>query len=672
MTIEFSISQNLFGNFTENGQANLLRANSLTNDNVPQNTENLVVLTDGSLGREGNENEPDSSASSAIGSQLLSPSFEGFSSPYETETAEDDESFTSLSQGDRSYLRIERGNHQQVSSNQFVIGDTGISANAITAGDYEASTNTASLPTASIDALINEYGYQWGFTWGDRTISYSFYNGMYDNASEPVSEGIRDNVRQIFANIATLIDVDFVEVDEPTEISADIGRIRFFLNPNASYAYALYPSSDALYHTAGDVHLNPNYDYFGGNGFQSKAGNHGYMTLIHEIGHALGLKHPHDGETILPGGEDNTTNTVMSYNFTGASAGTYMPYDIAALQSLYGVRDHNSGNNLYQFNAIDEYAVDGQIFLSTPNTTKLSIWDNGGVDTLDFSSLASNSGGYRLDINQGGIITTQDDYNATEYEVNNIIYHTTTAGTAIAYNVFVENVLLSSSSDELFLNEVANTIQGYQLSNNGNDVIWNSNHLDTLDLSAYSSYNVSQSQNGLDLILGLGSNGSITVKNYYGVTTTERLNILYHSNPAPTPAISVADVSVNEDAGIATITVSLSSASSEVVTVNYATADHSATVGQDYTGTSDTLSFDAGVTSRTFNVSIINDSTYEGNEQFLVNLSNASSNVTIGDGQASVTIVDNDSSPPTLPTISINNVAYNELTNRWLRSAPHY
>src|SRR5690606_24536249 len=41
---------------------------------------------------------------------------------------------------------------------------------------------------------------------------------------------------------------------------------------------------------------------------------YGYLTLLHEIGHALGLKHPHEGRARLKGGEDSWVNTVMSYN----------------------------------------------------------------------------------------------------------------------------------------------------------------------------------------------------------------------------------------------------------------------------------------------------------------------------------------------------------------------
>jgi serralysin len=68
-----------------------------------------------------------------------------------------------------------------------------------------------------------------------------------------------------------------------------------------SYAYAYYPSSTSMFSVASDVHLNPSYDRLGDtNGFQNPAGEHGYLAMIHEVGHAIGLKHPHDGSPNLP------------------------------------------------------------------------------------------------------------------------------------------------------------------------------------------------------------------------------------------------------------------------------------------------------------------------------------------------------------------------------------
>ncbi|HUE74874.1 MAG TPA: S8 family serine peptidase [Pirellulaceae bacterium] len=110
------------------------------------------------------------------------------------------------------------------------------------------------------------------------------------------------------------------------------------------------------------------------------------------------------------------------------------------------------------------------------------------------------------------------------------------------------------------------------------------------------------------------------------------------------PALSINDVSIVEgnsgSAGL-TFTVTLSAASSQTVSVHYATADGSAAAGSDYTAASGTLSFAAGVTSRTITVSVLGDTVSEGNETFFVNLSTAV-NAAIADGQGVGTILDDD------------------------------
>jgi hypothetical protein len=112
----------------------------------------------------------------------------------------------------------------------------------------------------------------------------------------------------------------------------------------------------------------------------------------------------------------------------------------------------------------------------------------------------------------------------------------------------------------------------------------------------------------------------------------------------PTPSLAINDVTVNEAAGTATFTVTLSAASGQTVTVNYGTANNSATAGSDYTATSGTLTFAPGVTTQTITVAITNDTLTEASETFFVNLSGAT-NATIADAQGQATIIDNDAPP---------------------------
>lgn len=109
-----------------------------------------------------------------------------------------------------------------------------------------------------------------------------------------------------------------------------------------------------------------------------------------------------------------------------------------------------------------------------------------------------------------------------------------------------------------------------------------------------------------------------------------------------------SSVTVNEDAGQATLNVSLSKAAPFTVTVDYASSDGTAVAGSDYTAVNNTLTFTPGVTSRSFTVPIIDDTANEVAETINLALSNATpASVTISSlgGTALVTVEDNDTTP---------------------------
>lgn len=117
-------------------------------------------------------------------------------------------------------------------------------------------------------------------------------------------------------------------------------------------------------------------------------GTDAFQTRLHELGHVLGMKHPHDdGGSGRPTFEDigfenfdDYQYTQMSYNnLTGANAEggyinapeTFMALDVLALMYLYGVNEQtNSGDNVH---------------LVETTSTRTSIWDAGGDDTIDAS-----------------------------------------------------------------------------------------------------------------------------------------------------------------------------------------------------------------------------------------------------------------------------------------------
>ncbi|MBI1370953.1 MAG: hypothetical protein GC162_20155 [Planctomycetes bacterium] len=149
-------------------------------------------------------------------------------------------------------------------------------------------------------------------------------------------------------------------------------------------------------------------------------------------------------------------------------------------------------------------------------------------------------------------------------------------------------------------------------------------------------------------LVNLSSASGATIADGQGVGT------IIDDDVMPTPALSISDASVNESAGTATFTLSLSNASSSAVSVLVATADDTALAGSDYTAKSQTITFAAGETTKTFTVAITNDTLVESTETFFVNLSNVSG-ATLADAQAVGRIVDND-----IALVSIGDAVVNE------------
>lgn len=135
------------------------------------------------------------------------------------------------------------------------------------------------------------------------------------------------------------------------------------------------------------------------------------------------------------------------------------------------------------------------------------------------------------------------------------------------------------------------------------------------------------------------------------------------------PSLSVSSPSANEGNGgepaSLTFKVSLSTASGRAVTVNFASADGTATAGQDYTATTGSVTFAPGETSKDVKVTLTGDSTFELDETLTMTLTGAV-NATIATAQGTGTITNDDAKP----TISINDVSQLEGTPPAVQSTP--
>jgi Ca2+-binding RTX toxin-like protein len=196
------------------------------------------------------------------------------------------------------------------------------------------------------------------------------------------------------------------------------------------------------------------------------------------------------------------------------------------------------------------------------------------------------------------------------------------------------------------------------------DVITDYSAADTLDFTAFNPNFLSITNDGVNTrIVGDTNNdgvGDFTVT-LNGVHTSVNGVTVGGSTPPPPPPPTVAinDVMADETAGSVTFTVTRSGSLTAASSVNFGTADGTATAGSDYTALSGTVSFAAGEATKTVTVAVTNDPLVEGAETFTVNLTGGT-NVTIADAQGMGTITSEDVPPRSAPAIAVSDVTVNE------------
>jgi len=249
-------------------------------------------------------------------------------------------------------------------------------------------------------------------------------------------------VRQALSEWSEVANIRFEEVNEVGDI---VGTLRFGMTDHqveiepGKYAagWATPPTSEAV---GGDIWLYSELDEYNGN--YTQGSGYGFATLLHEIGHALGLKHPFEDPQI-DANLDNTKYTLMSYtsdtlasteNTSSATDGTNyiisktpMIYDIAAIQHLYGEAENNIDATTYPFNSASPEAK--------------TIWDTDGIDTFDLSNVTTDA---IVDLKPGGSSTIKTDT------------WTLTDNIGIAFNTTIENIIAGSGDDQFTLNSAAN------------------------------------------------------------------------------------------------------------------------------------------------------------------------------------------------------------------------
>ena len=335
--------------------------------------------------------------------------------------------------------------------------------------------------------------YNWNILPEPYHVTYSFMHQVPDYDSGEASDSWhsqfnleqRSTARFAFNQVATYCGLTFEEVSDSSfqEKTGHKGGIIRMGNYSAgeaiasTLAYAYLPGPEAV---NGDIWINrfstnddPDPANWTGALFDDdfSIGDIGYATFIHELGHAIGLKHPFEGNSILPQATDSSEYTVMSY--TGRSDGinsfTHGIYDIFEMQQLYGANmTHATGDDVYSI---------ANTWDSQRGTW--AIWDADGSDTLS----AEGSGSAAIvDLREGRLSTI-----GTAVQDN----------IGIAIGCAIENAIGSSSNDTIFGNAYANVIEGGA----GSDEIYGFGGNDTLTGGADNDTFVVGVADGHDLIL---------------------------------------------------------------------------------------------------------------------------------------------------------------------------
>lgn len=287
-------------------------------------------------------------------------------------------------------------------------------ANAEDRGGYVTTGGLTSYTIEGAAYQIARYGYAWG-TGPGAVVTFSFRDTAPATMPDDTTGFTRFTQAQIQQTLLALqswsdvANITFVRVGEGYSNDATMVFGNYSSGSDGAAAFAYLPGNAAVGADQGDLWFNSSLSYNANPAYL----NYGRHTLTHEIGHAIGLRHPGDynageGDPTYADAtyaEDTRQYSIMSYwsesntgaYFGGQYAAAPLLDDIAAIQLLYGANmSTRTGDSTYGFNSNT-----GRDFLTATGANSaliFAVWDAGGYDTLDFSGYIQDQ---LIDLRQG-------------------------------------------------------------------------------------------------------------------------------------------------------------------------------------------------------------------------------------------------------------------------------
>lgn len=335
---------------------------------------------------------------------------------------------------------------------------------------------TDPYPGSTGDYQLKVTAYETPPVWTNDQIAEQLASGYWGDGTHRF---VLDETRTLTFNVTGLTAAGQNLAREALRTWGEITGIKFVETSSSSASITFtdddpfggaFTESTYLGSDIASSHVNVDEDWL--QQYGSTVGGYAYQAYLHEIGHALGLGHAgnYNTDAEYPYDalyrNDAWSTSVMSYfsqtensyfdgrGFTDAYVVTPMAADILAVQQLYGLSSTTrSGNTTYGYNSNAGSSYDASVLTNVAYT----IFDTGGIDTLDYSGYA---GAQRIDL-------TPEAFSNVLGEIGNV---------TIARGTIIENAIGGNGNDTILGNAVANILRG----NGGADILYGFGGDDTL------------------------------------------------------------------------------------------------------------------------------------------------------------------------------------------------